>query len=375
MTAAFAVDRGSPFFGRVLAVSRLAVVTLAAAVVFAVAGILSGLLIDEHGGVVGALEWVLRTLVVVAAVVAIVGGALLVLRLRRRVRPRPVGWAVAIAALIAFVWFVAVPVGYGVYLTHLPARRAVQDVDLGARKVPVTLTGEDRIRLRGWYVPSRNGAAILALHGTGSSRNGVADHARLLARHGYGVLALDLRGHGQSDGRSTSLPWTMDDDLDSALAWLARRPDVEPGRIGALGVSMGGEVAVQAAARLRELRAIVAEGLRGGPSDASAGGSDPATVASLWGLFFVGNVLGGSWPPGSDAELVERIAPRRLLLISAGRGVEADANRVFAQRAGRAAEHWNLPAAAHAAALHTDPEGYERRVIPFLNRALLGRPA
>ena len=107
--------------------SRLAAVELAAAVVFAVAGILSGLLIDEYGGVVGALEWVLRTLVVVAAVVATVGGALLVLRLRRRVRPRPVGWAVAIVALIAFVWFVAVPVGYGVYLTHLPARRDVQE--------------------------------------------------------------------------------------------------------------------------------------------------------------------------------------------------------------------------------------------------------
>jgi len=51
--------------------SRAARAALAATVVFAVSGILSGRLIDEYDGAAGALEWVLRTLVVISAAVAL----------------------------------------------------------------------------------------------------------------------------------------------------------------------------------------------------------------------------------------------------------------------------------------------------------------
>jgi pimeloyl-ACP methyl ester carboxylesterase len=350
---------------------RIARVTAAAAVVLAAAGLLSGVLIDERSGLVGALETVLRTIVVAAAAIAVAGGFVLIARAGRGVRRGPVGWAAAVAGVAAFAWFVAIPIGFGVYLTHLPGRRAVHDVDLGRPKEPVALTAADGATVRGWYVPSRNGAAVIALHGTGSNRLGVADHARMLGRHGYGVLALDLRGHGDSDGRSTSLPWKLDDDLDGAIAWLARRPDVEPRRIGALGVSLGGEVAIQAAARRRELRAIVAEGANGIAADARRGGTDPASAAQLGILGAVSSVLGGEGPPASDGELLERIAPRPVLLISAGRD-EDKINRAYVRQAGGALQHWNLRGASHAAGLRTDRAGYERRVTGFLDRALLG---
>jgi hypothetical protein len=58
------------------------------------------------------------------------------------------------------------------------------------------------------------------------------------------------------------------------------------------------------------------------------------------------------------------------MLLSAGRSTEADANRSFARRGGPTTEHWNLPDAPHAQAARTDPGGYERRVIGFLDRAL-----
>jgi len=353
--------------------SRTVAATLAAAAAFAVSGFLSGLLIDEHGGAGGALEWLLRTGVVLAGAVATAGGSVLVLRLRRRVRSRPLGWAAAVAAWAAFAWLLAVPAGYAVYLTHLPGRAAVHDADLGAPKERVALSGADGSPVRAWYVPSRNGAAVIALHGTGGNRLGVARHARLLVRHGYGVLALDLRGHGESGGRSTSLPWRLDRDLDAAVAFLAARPDVAPRRIGALGVSLGGEVALQAAARRADLRAIVAEGLMGsGPADSAAAGAGAPVVAQMAVLDTLNRVLSGSAPPASDAELIGRVAPRPVLLISAGRAAEASANRAFARRGGSATEHWNLPAAAHGAALRTDPAGYERRVIGFLDRTLHG---
>ena len=338
-------------------------VALLAASVFVVAGVASGQLIDTYGGAAGAVEWVLRTLVVISLAVALAAAFVLVLRVRRRVSPRPLAWALTAVATVAFVFFVAQPTVFAVYLSHLPARRAVHDTDLGAPKESVTLTTAGALKLRGWYVPSRNGAAVAVFHGTGSNRLGVADHARLLARHGYGVLILDLLGHGESDGRSTSLPWRFAPDAHAALAYLRGRPDVHAGRIGLVGVSLGGEIAVDAAAHHREWRAIVAEGVQGGKAD-------PATSAVLGLLGGLNRVLSGSGPSAANAQLVERIAPRPLLLISAGRGAEARANRDYQRRAGPAADLWNLPGASHAAALRTDPAGYERHVLGFLDRAL-----
>ncbi len=351
--------------------SRAARIALAATVVLAVAGFTSGALIDEHGGLLGALEWVLRTVVVLSATVALAAASVLVLHLRRLVRPRPLGWALTVVAAVAFLFFVVQPTVFAVYLTHLPTRRAVHDADLGAPKRSVTLTTADGLRLRGWYVPSRNGAAVALLHGTSSNRLGVAGHARLLARHGFGVLAFDLRGHGESEGRSTSLPARFQADADAALAHLRARPDVRAERVGVIGVSLGGEVAIHAAARRPEWRAVVLEGVQGGsPADMQASDPDPATFAALTALYGMGRVLGGSGSPASNPEAIERIAPRPLLLLSAGRGTEARANEEYRRRGGATTDLWNLPEAQHAAALRTDPAGYERRVVGFLDRAL-----
>jgi uncharacterized protein len=353
------------------AMSRAARTALAASAVFAVSGALSGLLIDEYDGAAGALEWVLRTLVVISLAVALGAAFLLVLRLRRRVKPRPLGWTLTVVAAAAFAFFVVQPAVFAVYITHLPTRRAVHDADLGKPKQPVTLQTASGLRLRGWYVPSRNGAAVAVMHGTGSNRLGVADHARLLARRGYGVLLFDLHGHGESDGRSTSLPSRFQPDADAALAYLRQRPDVRAGRIGIVGVSLGGEVAIHAAARHPEWRATVLEGVQGvSPADMQASDPDPASYMTLTALYGLGRVLGGSGPSASNAEQIERIAPRPLLLLSAGRSTEARANEAYKRRGGPTTELWNLPTAAHAAALRTYPAGYERRVIGFLDRAL-----
>jgi hypothetical protein len=78
-------DRAQRIVGGRPHTSRAAVAAVAGGVTFAVAGVLSGVLIDDYGGGLGALEWLLRTLVVIEAVLFIVAGALFVLGVRRRV--------------------------------------------------------------------------------------------------------------------------------------------------------------------------------------------------------------------------------------------------------------------------------------------------
>jgi cephalosporin-C deacetylase-like acetyl esterase len=59
----------------------------------------------------------------------------------------------------------------------------------------VTFRTSDGLRPRGWYIPSRNGAAVISFPG----RNGPQRQARMLARHRYGVLLFDRRGEGRSE--------------------------------------------------------------------------------------------------------------------------------------------------------------------------------
>jgi dipeptidyl aminopeptidase/acylaminoacyl peptidase len=116
------------------------------------------------------------------------------------------------------------------------------------------------LRLSGWYLPSKNRAAVVLTHGTNADRSSMLPEMRLLAGAGFGVLAFDWPGDGDSEG---DIHWgTVERGaLTAAIDWLGARPDVDPGRIGGLGFSMGGYIMVQVAAGDPRLRAIVIQAL------------------------------------------------------------------------------------------------------------------
>src|SRR3546814_11399716 len=82
----------------------------------------------------------------------------------------------------------------------------------------------------------------------------------MLVRHGYGVLLYDSRGHGESEGDTVTLGWGAYSDGIAAAEYLAGRDDVDATRTGALGMSMGAELAWEAAAPDAGDAAIVADG-------------------------------------------------------------------------------------------------------------------
>ena len=91
----------------------------------------------------------------------------------------------------------------------------------------------------GTYWSSRLGApAILMLHGNGGNRGSMSRASAWLNAHGYAVLAIDLRGHGQSSPATKSFGLFESDDARAAIDWLRR---ANPGvRVGAIGYSLGG---------------------------------------------------------------------------------------------------------------------------------------
>ncbi|HEU4970770.1 MAG TPA: alpha/beta fold hydrolase [Gaiellaceae bacterium] len=180
----------------------------------------------------------------------------------------------------------------------------------------MTLRTDDGLSLAAWYVPSRNGAAVISY----PTRQGRLPQARMLLRHGYGVLLVDARGYDGSDGNPNVFGWKGAKDVDAAVAWLEQRADVTNGRIGGIGFSVGGEVMLEAAASNSGIRAVVSEGagvrsvrehlLRGRRGWFSLPEVAVQTAAVA--------VMSGATPPPSLSDLVPRIAPRPLLLVYAG---------------------------------------------------------
>jgi uncharacterized protein len=272
----------------------------------------------------------------------------------------------AVALLVAF-WFV-LPVSLALVATHR-ARTTIAASDLGRPYETVSLTTRDGLRLAGWYVPSQNGAAVITF-----PREWTVAHARMLVRHGYGVLLLDMRGYGLSEGDTNAFGWGAAADVDAAVAFLQRRPDVRDGRIGGLGLSVGGEQMLEAAAGNDGLRAVVSEGagersvretLLYGPA---AFLSIPMAITQSTALA----VLTGTAPPPQLKELTARIAPRAVLLIYArhGQGGE-DLNPQYFAAAGEPKSLWEIPSGGHTGGIRAQPAEYERRVIGFFDRTLL----
>lgn len=256
--------------------------------------------------------------------------------------------------------------------------------DLGVAFSDVTFPSSDGVELAGWYVPTRNGAAVALMHGAGSTRSGELEHAAVLAEHGYGVLLFDARGHGESEGPSMDFGWYGEADASGAVDFLAAEPGVAAGRIALIGTSMGGEQAIGAAGADSRVAAVVAEGATNRVA------ADKGYLETAYGArgavqqridavtYWLTDLLSEAPrpPPLRDSVSIatSRSDPTEFLLIAAGsRRDEALAADYMQQRGNGLVQTWTVPHAGHTQALETAPAEWEERVIDFLDDSLEGR--
>ncbi len=324
------------------------------------------------------------TVASVAALVGVLAGvALLVLGARSVLRGRR--WWVAVPATGALVVLTAMSL---LTLGQAFAATFVAPTELGSATPAgkglafreVTATSRDGVVLSGWYIPSTNGAAVVLRHGAGSTRTATLDQAAVLARHGYGVLMMDARGHGRSGGRAMDFGWYGDLDVSAGVDALVAQPEVDADRIGVVGLSMGGEESIGAAAADPRIRGVVAEGATHRVA------ADRQWLADTYGVagavqhqldratYATADLLTAAGPPTPLRPAAERSAPRPLLLIAAGEVPDEEhaARWVQAGSPGSVAV-WVVPGATHTAGLATQPDQWEQRVTDFLDEALAAR--
>ena len=292
------------------------------------------------------------------------------MKLKLPTRRRALRWIVVLILVVIALLYLVVPAVFGVYVVF-PYKESVGAPPEGFSEV--SLTAEDGVRLAAWYAPPANGVAILLLHGAGGSREGVRGHAAMLREHGYGVLALDLRGHGESGGRTNRFGWRGTRDVRAAAAYLQEQPEVTA--VGGLGLSLGGEVLLGAASGVPALRAIVADGatqrsldeLRALPSERPLLRNFTARV-----MFATVQLLSGDDPPSPPllASMTQAEGTAFLLIAAGSDAQEVDFNTLFAETVGARATLWVAPDASHTGAFKRYPDEYERRVTGFFDAVL-----
>ncbi len=340
------------------------------------AGLAVGIVFGLRFLMVDGLSWRAVTgLVLLGAGLVLVAGGV-----RRLVSGLARGWrivaGVALVFVVVLVLWTVTPAILATNVPPIPPEEATPgDYGLAAQEVRFVTT--DGVELWAWYVPSENGAAVVVRHGSGSTASSVLSQAEVLARHGYGVLMTDARGHARSGGRAMDFGWYGDADIAAAVSFLAEQPEVDAERIAALGLSMGGEEALGAAVAAPRIAAVVAEGATGRTDADKAwlpdvyGFRGRIQLGLEWVQFTLTDLLTDASKPVALVDAARSAAPRPALLIAAGQVPdEAQAAAYIQSGAPASVILWVVPGAGHTQGLSVAPAEWERTVIGFLDAAL-----
>lgn len=272
--------------------------------------------------------------------------------------------------VVLFVLYLGLPAAMGAAAV-LQRNAQVGDTPGGYRDEP--LMTDDGVELKTWYRPPVSGKALILVHGSGGSREDLRPYMDVLTRHGYGVLAVDLRGHGQSGGKTHRLGWNNALDIKAAVAFLERQFEVD--EIGALGLSMGGEVLLGAAADQPEIRVIIADGAtHRSLEELLALDSEKPLARNFTArvMYAAAELLGGVEPPEPLLDSILAARQTKFFFIAAGdETAEVNFNRMYVERLETdRAQLWIAPDADHLEALGKFPQEYEDRLIQFLEENL-----
>jgi pimeloyl-ACP methyl ester carboxylesterase len=250
------------------------------------------------------------------------------------------------------------------------SRAAKEDFDVRA---------PDNVQLRGWKIRPLlpNTDWVLLFHGVSDDRTGVLGHAELLLRHGYNVVIMDSRAHGESGGAMATYGWKERHDTVAVVNALYSTETVS--HLFALGVSMGAAVALQSAAVEPRIEGVVAEDPFADLREVSydyAGlhfspflGETLFRPASVFAMKALGKA-GGFDPDDVSPEKAVAVRPFPVLLICGTRDNTIPCRH--AEQVYRAAigpkELWIVNGAGHASALGHAPAEYEEKVVRFLAR-------
>jgi len=258
-----------------------------------------------------------------------------------------------------------------VKLRHLPTPAAFgkdyEEVRFPARN--------DGLEIYGWFIPNESSdSAIIMVHGRKENMATAMEgtnpmFAAALHDAGFAVLMIDVRGHGYSDPARYDFGLKAKNDVLGAVDWLMAR-GFQAGKIGAMGISLGGGAVNFAAAEEPAIGVVV--------GDSTYSDINPI-IEALWqdesglpnfflpGVYFMHQVIYGfDLHDAVPVDAVREMAPRPVLIVHCKLDDTVLLSQADEMVEATNAEHWYVEEGCdHAQIYRVIPEEYEAHIIPF----------
>jgi uncharacterized protein len=280
-------------------------------------------------------------------------------------------WVLAASLVVLIPWSVAL------HPLHTVPKRT--PAALGLTFEDVRFASSDGTRLAAWLIPHAAARGnVIYCHGHGRNRGQGAALFTMLHELGLNILAFDFRGHGDSEGHTSTFGDREVEDLLAAVHYCrARFPD-QP--LFLTGISLGSAVTLQALSRIPDVRGVWSE---------AAFSSFATTVEHQFtllpgplrqtlveGYYVLGWLDCGFWAPSINP--IERLDGLQVpiffchgekdRLVPCSRGRE-----LYDAYAGPKCSWW-VAGASHANIRQRNPLEYRRRLRDFIESCLPSAP-
>jgi pimeloyl-ACP methyl ester carboxylesterase len=253
-----------------------------------------------------------------------------------------------------------------------PAQRRVP-LPAGFPAQILTIPGPGRAIAAWWVDGGERAPAVVLAHAIRADRSSMVSRARLLGRHGFSVLLIDLQAHGETPGDAITLGWREADDVRAALTWLRR--DHSMRRVGVIRSSLGG-AAVVLGAQPVGFDAVVLEAVypRVGRAIENRIRLRLGALARVLTPLLLMQIPARLHVSPSDLEPIRAIgrlgAPVLVVAGSEDRHTTLEESRELFEAAKEPKELWVVRGASHQDVLSFDQSAYESTVVAFLKRFL-----
>ncbi len=296
--------------------------------------------------------------------------------------PAKIGFGVVIILFILFLLMLVVARNQALSLVYNPLSErpslSESPADFGLEYEDVTVVSSDGFELHAWYIRSQNGASILLQHGYKSNRIELLEEAKALVDNGYGVLLSSIRSHDENEGELIAFGLQEMPDLQAWFNFLVEQEDVDSEKIGILGNSLGGSLALQYAAQNEKIKAVVAHSAFSSMADTISTSVTyytnlPAFPFASLISFWAEQEVNGKIDDIDASTWIGKISPRPVLILHSLSDVviSTGSGELLYSAAREPKELWQVEQVRHASFDTQLASEFETRVVGFFNQYLL----
>ena len=276
----------------------------------------------------------------------------------------------------ALVVLLFVPLAFGSLIHRL---KIGNPTDLGRlADLPieeVTFETNDGITVSGWFLADESSdSTVVVCHGSGANKGNFAEYLALFHGQGFSSLIFDFRGHGASDGHTSTFGLFEVADVRAAVDWLKRERGDRSRHVLGIGSSMGAITLLRAAADDERIEAVVLDSCFATvPILAEYHTSRVPVVGPLYSKVLLASMslhAGASFWEVDGLKAIARISPRPVFLIHGTDDfvIPPEHMEQLFDAAGEPKQKWLGPG-LHSNIMSADYDTYQTKVVDFFRRA------